>query len=117
MLVECVEGWYDGCRCVVFFFSSRRRHTRFDCDWSSDVCSSDLAPAMVRPQDGDTSPAAPPGWGVGVRAEVHGSRHGREGGIGLNPIAALTRRKRSGESKGGCTDLILRHETGRLLTS
>src|SRR2546430_1183022 len=22
-------------------FSSRRRHTRFDCDWSSDVCSSD----------------------------------------------------------------------------
>src|SRR5688572_32863368 len=27
----------------MFFFSSRRRHTRFDCDWSSDVCSSDLA--------------------------------------------------------------------------
>src|SRR5256886_8373388 len=26
----------------VFFFSSRRRHTRFDCDWSSDVCSCDL---------------------------------------------------------------------------
>src|SRR3989475_1628938 len=25
-----------------FFFSSRRRHTRFDCDWGSDVCSSDL---------------------------------------------------------------------------
>src|SRR5256886_980768 len=29
---------------VCFFFSSRRRHTRFDCDWSSDVCSSDLVP-------------------------------------------------------------------------
>src|SRR2546430_12703684 len=28
--------------CICFFFSSRRRHTRFDCDWSSDVCSSDL---------------------------------------------------------------------------
>src|SRR4051812_50194295 len=26
-----------------FFFSSRRRHTRLTCDWSSDVCSSDLA--------------------------------------------------------------------------
>src|SRR5260370_41044077 len=26
----------------IFFFSSRRRHTRFKCDWSSDVCSSDL---------------------------------------------------------------------------
>src|SRR5205085_8818675 len=29
-----------------FFFSSRRRHTRFDCDWSSDVCSSDLRGAF-----------------------------------------------------------------------
>src|SRR2546430_8987572 len=29
-------------RQYLFFFSSRRRHTRFDCDWSSDVCSSDL---------------------------------------------------------------------------
>src|SRR5260370_38756042 len=28
--------------CCSFFFSSRRRHTRFKCDWSSDVCSSDL---------------------------------------------------------------------------
>src|SRR5690606_40227760 len=32
-----VLGLYD-----VFFFSSRRRHTRFSRDWSSDVCSSDL---------------------------------------------------------------------------
>src|SRR5256885_2711874 len=29
--------------CRVFFFSSRRRHTRLQGDWSSDVCSSDLA--------------------------------------------------------------------------
>src|SRR2546427_7920489 len=35
-----------------FFFSSRRRHTRFDCDWSSDVCSSDLA------EISDTAPPA-----------------------------------------------------------
>src|SRR5260370_3995446 len=34
--------------CCFFFFSSRRRHTRFKCDWSSDVCSSDLIiPATV----------------------------------------------------------------------
>src|SRR2546430_10000721 len=33
---------------VVFFFSSRRRHTRFDCDWSSDVCSSDLQQGYLR---------------------------------------------------------------------
>src|SRR5690606_39352484 len=30
----------------VFFFSSRRRHTRFSRDWSSDVCSSDLPEVM-----------------------------------------------------------------------
>src|SRR3989344_6726786 len=29
-------------KCIRFFFSSRRRHTRLTCDWSSDVCSSDL---------------------------------------------------------------------------
>src|SRR6267142_3213866 len=29
-------------KCFFFFFSSRRRHTRLTCDWSSDVCSSDL---------------------------------------------------------------------------
>src|SRR6266571_9501215 len=32
---------------LVFFFSSRRRHTRLTCDWSSDVCSSDLGPRHV----------------------------------------------------------------------
>src|SRR5256886_13486034 len=32
----------------IFFFSSRRRHTRFDCDWSSDVCSSDLEDSSNR---------------------------------------------------------------------
>src|SRR2546430_4704888 len=36
-----VRAYCHGLICV-FFFSSRRRHTRFDCDWSSDVCSSDL---------------------------------------------------------------------------
>src|SRR5437588_5155017 len=33
-----VLGW----QFFFFFFSSRRRHTRSLCDWSSDVCSSDL---------------------------------------------------------------------------
>src|SRR5439155_9884819 len=31
----------------LFFFSSRRRHTRWPRDWSSDVCSSDLPPLHV----------------------------------------------------------------------
>src|SRR5712664_4342090 len=33
--------------CLFFFFSSRRRHTRSDRDWSSDVCSSDLAVTQI----------------------------------------------------------------------
>src|SRR5256884_3392662 len=39
-----VAGSYLGilCRTFLFFFSSRRRHTRCSRDWSSDVCSSDL---------------------------------------------------------------------------
>src|SRR5437588_4328897 len=32
---------------MFFFFSSRRRHTRSLCDWSSDVCSSDLTPENI----------------------------------------------------------------------
>src|SRR5438034_11116349 len=32
---------------ILFFFSSRRRHTRSLCDWSSDVCSSDLGVATA----------------------------------------------------------------------
>src|SRR5260370_10883577 len=35
--------------CFFFFFSSRRRHTRFKCDWSSDVCSSDLTSDYPKP--------------------------------------------------------------------
>src|SRR2546421_9316715 len=35
------------CIPIFFFFSSRRRHTRSDRDWSSDVCSSDLLPDYV----------------------------------------------------------------------
>src|SRR2546427_3475542 len=51
MFVRVARFCLDGCLLVCdglhlimlfFFFSSRRRHTRFDCDWSSDVCSSDL---------------------------------------------------------------------------
>src|SRR5258707_3161737 len=35
---EVMKSWLSCC----FFFSSRRRHTRYWRDWSSDVCSSDL---------------------------------------------------------------------------
>src|SRR2546430_10269701 len=38
---EIIAKKLDYKRKDIFFFSSRRRHTIFDCDWSSDVCSSD----------------------------------------------------------------------------
>src|ERR1039457_7474280 len=38
------------CVCMFFcFFSSRRRHTRLQGDWSSDVCSSDLTTRIAKP--------------------------------------------------------------------
>src|SRR2546430_7465145 len=40
---------------LFFFFSSRRRHTRFDCDWSSDVCSSDLTATASYTFSGDAN--------------------------------------------------------------
>src|SRR2546421_7970345 len=56
-----------------FFFSSRRRHTRSDRDWSSDVCSSDLI-------DLDHAGSAARGVGGGrawllEREEQHGGNH------------------------------------------
>src|SRR5256885_10443627 len=58
-----------------FFFSSRRRHTRLQGDWSSDVCSSDL----VLESNGSTSMASTCGStlalmdaGVPIKAPVSG---------------------------------------------
>src|SRR2546430_15029087 len=52
-VLEFVRGW------LLFFFSSRRRHTRFDCDWSSDVCSSDLLRLRMRHLKSPVSPSNP----------------------------------------------------------
>src|SRR2546427_13004237 len=47
---------------MFFFFSSRRRHTRFDCDWSSDVCSSDLSGSGTLPRASTVAKGEPAGW-------------------------------------------------------
>src|SRR6266511_3872080 len=47
----------NNCINYLFFFSSRRRHTRFSRDWSSEVCSSDLTPR----DETRTGPAWPEG--------------------------------------------------------
>src|SRR5260221_7777418 len=54
---------------LFFFFSSRRRHTRSLCDWSSDVCSSDLAMephAIVAAWDGDALSIDTPSQGLAM---------------------------------------------------
>src|SRR5437660_10551574 len=53
----------------MFFFSSRRRHTRWPRDWSSDVCSSDLSPVtrLAKPQSPE----------VGLAGETGQRRYGR----------------------------------------
>src|SRR5438034_11762465 len=55
---------------LFFFFSSRRRHTRSLCDWSSDVCSSDLA------QPGDSGKLVVQGVVPGSAAEAAGLEPG-----------------------------------------
>src|SRR6266571_2622125 len=42
-LEEPVRVFVETAVRMTFFWSSRRRHTRLTCDWSADVCSSDLA--------------------------------------------------------------------------
>src|SRR5438270_8998153 len=82
----------------VFFFSSRRRHTRFDCDWSSDVCSSDLAAVSTSPPPGPgasgnsslshTTRLSGPGV-LGGGAAV-GVNTGPGGGVGASTVAAFS---------------------------
>src|SRR5689334_25116160 len=59
----------------MFFFSSGRRHTRWNCDWSSDVCSSDLdfvAPASVEAVNAVGGiPAPSPSWLLSRQRLVH----------------------------------------------
>src|SRR5215475_14683364 len=67
----------------VFFFSSRRRHTRFSRDWSSDVCSSDLP---VRPRIPPLHPRLRGSRTHGLWPIGRKPYPGREGASG--PIAA-----------------------------
>src|SRR3972149_10498939 len=85
-----------------FFFSSRRRHTRFDCDWSSDVCSSDLA---VLP---DEALAQAEGVGATVGADCPLLGEVGEGG------AVVVEARQAGEDEGGerLVGLVLRGEEG-----
>src|SRR5689334_25221439 len=65
---------------MFFFMSSRRRHTRWNCDWSSDVCSSDLAQrARVAAQPQLELVRGPDEGGIGAR---------RAGRAAVGPVVA-----------------------------
>src|ERR1039457_2188504 len=68
---EVVQLWEcTPCRCC-FFFSSRRRHTRLQGDWSSDVCSSDLPEkGEVEPQQEIVGPKPERGGGRGCEERI-----------------------------------------------
>src|SRR6478736_7050529 len=55
----------------LFLFSSRRRHTRFDCDWSSDVCSSDLHWATALGALAGAEPDAPRSLAAALGESAH----------------------------------------------
>src|SRR5437762_7913241 len=80
-----------------FFFSGRRRHTRCIGDWSSDVCSSDLAELAAR--------LVPPGWNETVESARRRREH-VEGAEAVRPVgrwdSARSEERRVGkEWKGG----------------
>src|SRR3712207_8410739 len=90
ILTDYLFIYYDRCAffSFFFFFSSRRRHTRYWRDWSSDVCSSDLAGHA-----GPTDPARA-SRGAGYRGE------GDSRSAGGRPHG-LRRRDPSGVARGG----------------
>src|SRR5215203_1899413 len=84
---------------INFFFSSRRRHTRYWRDWSSDVCSSDLAArvelvtfsttqAMNALLEGDVAPVGV--VGIGAQPDLgRARRRTRVGNVKLAPGRVL----------------------------
>src|SRR2546426_11278938 len=65
---------------LFFFFSSRRRHTRLQGDWSSDVCSSDLRNRAGARREGGGSARSSSSLGL-VPELSHPGEHHREAGL------------------------------------
>src|SRR5207302_2463250 len=95
---------------VFFFFSSRRRHTRFSRDWSSDVCSSDLRrtsrPVHDAQDHGQLPPPAP--FPENLRASLLARRSPASSAIAscsliTSPLTHRSEERRVGKECGsGC---------------
>src|SRR2546426_12708095 len=78
-----------------FFFSSRRRHTRLQGDWSSDVCSSDLRLRAELPLDGAARPGGAAAHAPAGVGPVSGERRvGEEGRSRWAPDHLKKKKKR-----------------------
>src|SRR5207302_7030545 len=75
----------------VFFFSSRRRHTRFSRDWSSDVCSSDLVRVDARERQVDVDEPDLSGGDVLLLEQRHGTQ-GEGAAIGALEVGHFVER-------------------------
>src|SRR3712207_8254068 len=112
---------------LVFFVPSRRRHTSYWRDWSSDVCSSDLAAALAAPNEliaagvtagGDVSPLLDKRDQLGLRlAELTGAKAGLPDEQGrldvtLNGVPLVQGSRAGRLSHGGGSPVTLAVTTG-----
>src|SRR5688500_19075527 len=84
---------------IEFFFSSRRRHTRLQGDWSSDVCSSDLLELISAER------IAPQGGSIRLIAQKAG------GGRKPDPSVERSEERRVGKGRG--TGRVAEHKNER----
>src|SRR3712207_9077004 len=85
---------------LLFFFSSRRRHTRYWRDWSSDVCSSDLGGLVDGQQEGRDPEL--------VDEEVRDADRGRaDRGDRVARVGRGGSARRGGQGRGGGADRLL----------
>src|SRR3712207_6902677 len=113
MLIPAVGlGWVIGRQrrypcstsaCLVFFFSSRRRHTRYWRDWSSDVCSSDLTLTIDKPEEALDEARRDAIAKARARAELYARATGKRVGriLSISEAGGYGRPYRSGERRGG----------------
>src|SRR5690348_17517238 len=80
-----------------FFFSSRRRHTSWTGDWSSDVCSSDLD-CLLLPAGGRACECGAPPASAELCGGLH---HGRGRRYSHRPATGRSEERRVGKECGG----------------
>src|SRR2546426_12650297 len=108
----------------LFFFSSRRRHTRLQGDWSSDVCSSDLDALEVKVEAGTlviNAERGEPTWAKDARvhrAERHRSEERRVGkSVDLGGRRIIKKKKKRYTKKTATTTTIAVKNTNVMICS